>query len=95
MAFWLERLLLLGVVVWLVLGLWQRLTWQRQQQRLTTVFYELLRRQQGKITLMQLVAASRVDPEVARSFLKEQAQFFGAILATDEQGHDYYQFPPL
>jgi hypothetical protein len=36
-----------------------------------------------------------MEPEITRSFLKEQAQFFGAILTTDEQGNDYYQFPPV
>lgn len=95
MAFLAERLLLLGLVAWLIIWLWQRLRWQRQRQRLETIFYELLRRQKGKITLIQLVAESRMEPEITRSFLKEQAQFFGAILTTDEQGNDYYQFPPV
>ncbi|MEN9216553.1 MAG: hypothetical protein Q6K90_04415 [Gloeomargarita sp. HHBFW_bins_162] len=88
-----ERLLLLGLVGWVVLWLWQQWTWQRQQQKLETVFYDLLKQQKGKITLIQLVTESRINPEVARKFLTEKAQFFGAVIDTDARGNDYYQFP--
>ncbi|MEN9218367.1 MAG: hypothetical protein Q6J33_05085 [Gloeomargarita sp. DG_2_bins_126] len=88
-----ERLLLLGLAVWVVLWLGQQWQWQRQQQRLETAFYDLLQRQKGKITLIQLVAQSRSDPEFAKKFLTEKARFFGAVIDTDERGQDYYQFP--
>ena len=95
MAILAERLLFLGVGGFLILWLWQRYLWQRQQEQLETTFYHLLEHQKGKITLIQLVAKSRIDPEVARSFLREKAQLFGAVLESDPQGHDYYQFPPI
>ncbi|WP_439637852.1 hypothetical protein [Gloeomargarita lithophora] len=90
-----ERLLILGVAGWLAVWFWQRLTWQQQQQKLAAVFYDLLRHQNGKITLIQLVAQSQIEPEITRLFLMEKAQFFGAVIDTDNDGNDYYQFPPI
>jgi len=90
-----ERLLLLGLGGLLLLWLWQRQVWQRQQEKLEATFYDLLEHQGGKITLIQLVAKSRIDPEIAQSFLREKAQLFGAVIESDPQGHDYYQFPPI
>jgi len=90
-----ERLLLLGLGGLLLLWLWQRQVWQRQKEKLEAAFYDLLEHQGGKITLIQLVAKSRIDPEIAQSFLREQAQFFGAVMESDPHGHDYYQFPPI
>lgn len=90
-----ERLLLLGLGGFLILWFWQRQVWQRQQEKLEATFYDLLEHQGGKITLIQLVAKSRIDPEIAQSFLREKAQLFGAVIESDPQGHDYYQFPPI
>lgn len=95
MAVLAERLLLLGVSGWLLVWLWQRGVWQWQQQKLETVFYDLLSRQNGKITLIQLAAKSQIDPEIVQSFLREKARFFGAVIDSDIHGHEYYQFPPL
>lgn len=68
----------------------------RQQQRiLDDAFYRLLQVQNGKISLIQLAAAAKVDAEAAQKYLERQAQIFSAMLEIDEQGDTFYRFPKL
>ncbi|MGK7920924.1 MAG: hypothetical protein AB4080_13050 [Trichodesmium sp.] len=68
----------------------------RQQQRiLDDAFYRLLKFQNGKISLIQLAAAAKVDAQIAQKYLESQAQIFSAILEIDEQGDTFYKFPKL
>ena len=68
----------------------------RQQQRiLDDAFYRLLQLQNGKVSLIQLAAAAKVDAQVAQRYLENQVQIFSAILEIDEQGDTFYKFPNL
>ncbi|MEM1171806.1 MAG: hypothetical protein AAGJ08_22685 [Cyanobacteria bacterium P01_H01_bin.35] len=68
----------------------------RQQQRiLDDAFYRLLQFQNGKISLIQLAAAAKVDAQIAQKYLESQVQIFSAILEIDEQGDTFYKFPKL
>ncbi|NET44092.1 hypothetical protein [Okeania sp. SIO2B3] len=68
----------------------------RQQQRiLDDAFYRLLELQNGKISLIQLAAAAKLDAQIAQKYLERQAQVFTATLEIDEQGDTFYRFPKL
>ncbi|MDE5075844.1 MAG: hypothetical protein O4749_07230 [Trichodesmium sp. St5_bin2_1] len=68
----------------------------RQQQRvLDDAFYRLLQLQNGKVSLIQLAAAAKVDAQIAQRYLESQVQIFSAILEVDEQGDTFYRFPKL
>ncbi len=68
----------------------------RQQQRiLDDAFYRLLELQNGKISLIQLAAAAKVDAQIAHKYLEAQIQIFTATLEIDEQGDTFYKFPKL
>ncbi|MGD1809310.1 hypothetical protein ACP6PL_28285 [Dapis sp. BLCC M126] len=68
----------------------------RQQQRiLDDAFYRLLQLQNGRISLIQLAAAAKVDAQIAQKYLDTQVQIFSAILEIDEQGDTLYRFPRL
>ena len=68
----------------------------RQQQRiLDDAFYKLLQLQNGKVSLIQLAAAAKVDAQIAQRYLESQVQIFSAILEVDEQGDTFYKFPNL
>lgn len=69
---------------------------QRQQQiQMENAFYQLLEAQDSYISLIQLAAAARVDPQRARQYLERQAQLLGAILEVDVDGDTFYRFPKL
>lgn len=68
---------------------------QQMRKRLEDAFYEILEHHDGKITLIQLTAKARVDPEIASQFLEQQSQVFSATLDVDEKGTIIYQFPKL
>ena len=68
----------------------------RQAKRiLDDAFYRLLQIQNGKISLIQLAAAAKVDAQVAQKYLERQAEIFSAILEIDAQGDTFYKFPQL
>ena len=68
----------------------------RQQQRiLDDAFYRLIELQNGKISLIQLAAAAKVDAQIAQKYLESQVQVFTATLEVDEQGDTFYRFPKL
>ncbi len=68
---------------------------QQMKKRLEDAFYEILERNEGKITLIQLTAKARVEPEIASQFLEQQAQVFSATLDVDEKGTIFYHFPKI
>lgn len=67
---------------------------QRQRQ-LQNAFYQLLEEQNGEISLIGLAAAARMDALVARKFLEQQVQIFGAFPQVDAEGNTFYCFPKL
>lgn len=83
----------LGILVTLLLS---NSTRRNQQQRqLENAFYQRLDANNGRISLIQLVAAARVDAELARDYLERQAQVLGATPEVDADGDTFYRFPKL
>ncbi|PZO23082.1 MAG: hypothetical protein DCF25_01280 [Leptolyngbya foveolarum] len=89
-------LLLTGLVA---LGYWIWRTVHRQQQqqrrrqtRLNTQFYQLLKRQQGRISALDFAMFTQTDGIVAQNYLNEQAQAFSTYCETTIQGDIIYVF---
>ena len=92
----LPMLLLLGLIA---LGYW---IWRslhryhqrrrRRQARLNTQFYQLLKRQQGRISALDFAMFTQTDGLVAQDYLNEQAQAFSAYCETTIQGDIVYVF---
>jgi len=69
---------------------------QRQHQsQLERAFYKLLESQDGCISLIQLAAAARVNGQLAKEYLEEQAIMFEAITEVDLNSGTFYRFPKL
>jgi hypothetical protein len=81
----------------IIIGLYLSNTFiNRQEQRqLDEAFYQLINRQHGKISLIQLAALARVESKKAQSYLEEQAVIFAAMPDLDQEGNSFYQFPKL
>lgn len=82
-----------GLLVGAVILNW--LQQQQQRQRVEAAFYQLLERQNGCLSLIQLVAAARMDARLVKPYLEQQAQLLGAALEVDADGDTFYRFPKL
>ncbi|MBD2090533.1 ribosomal protein L7/L12 [Microcoleus sp. FACHB-1515] len=72
---------------------------QQERDRLRSVFYGLLR-QTDTVTVLQFAIAAQVAGEVAKPFLEQQAQIFGAEFDISDRGEITYRFrssqwPPI
>jgi len=65
---------------------------RRRQARLNTQFYQLLKRQQGRISALDFAMFTQTDGMVAQNYLNEQAQAFSAYCETTIQGDIVYVF---
>ena len=65
---------------------------QRHQARLNTKFYQLLQRQQGRISVLDFAMHSRLDGTSAQAYLNAQAQAFSAYFETTLRGDIIYVF---
>ncbi|NEQ24876.1 MAG: hypothetical protein F6K28_38425, partial [Microcoleus sp. SIO2G3] len=77
-------------------GAWTKrsLRLQKQQQerdRLRSILYGLLR-QNDTLTVLQFAIAAQVAGEVAKQFLEQQAQVFGAEYEVSDRGEMIYRF---
>ncbi len=71
-------------------------TQQRQMQMgMENAFYQLLKEQDSCISLIQLAANARVDPQMAQQYLECQVKMLNAVTEIDEDGNTYYRFPKL
>ena len=89
-------LILLGVVV-LGYWIWRSLSRhhqrrRRRQARLNKQFYQLLKRQQGRISALDFAIYTQVDGIAAQDYLNQQAQAFSAYCETTIQGDIIYVF---
>ena len=73
----------------------QRLEEAFNRQQLDDAFYRLLEEQSSCISLIQLTAASRVDVQQAKQYLKQQVEQLGAVPEVDLDGDTFYRFPKL
>lgn len=80
-----------GAGGWLVWTLHQK-DRKEVQQRLQSLFYQLLNQNQGKITLMQFALEAQLTAGVAKQYLDEKALEFGATFNVSEDGQIYYCF---
>ncbi len=66
---------------------------EAEQERLRSVFYQLIADKQGEFTLVQFAIAADLPPKAAQDFLDQQATEFNANFNVSEQGSIVYQFP--
>ncbi|PSB54519.1 hypothetical protein C7B77_17930 [Chamaesiphon polymorphus CCALA 037] len=86
-----ELLILLGLGV----GTSKFVSNSNRRKRLESAFYELLRKQDSYISLIQLVAISQVSSQDAKIFLDEQVRLLDGIPEVDDDGDTFYRFPRL
>lgn len=65
---------------------------RRHQARLNAQFYQLLKRQQGRMSALDFAMFARIDGLEAQDYLNEQAQAFSAYGETTMQGEVVYVF---
>ncbi|MGF1493014.1 MAG: hypothetical protein ACFBSC_11295 [Microcoleaceae cyanobacterium] len=70
-------------------------TQRSQERKLDQAFYQLLKRQNGRIALIQLAALAQVNAEIAQRYLDRQVQAFVAFPEVDNEGNTVYRFPKL
>lgn len=90
-----ELVFAIALGVFVVLLLVNSMQRNQQQQRLHNAFYQQLEAGNGYISLIQLVAAAKVDAAIARQFLEQQAQLLTATPEVDADGDIFYRFPKL
>jgi hypothetical protein len=86
-----ELLLLLGLGA----GTAGLVSKSNRRKRLESAFYQLLRQQDSCISLIQLMAISRVSSHSAKIFLDEQMRLLNGFPEVDEDGDTFYRFPKL
>jgi large subunit ribosomal protein L7/L12 len=80
-----------GAGGWLVWSLQQQ-SRQETQHRLQSIFHQLLKQSQGKITVMQFALEAQLTADVAKQYLDERAKEFSADFNVGEDGEIYYCF---
>ncbi len=65
---------------------------QRQQAQLNAKFYQLLQRQQGRISVLDFAMFAKIEGVAAQSYLNAQTQAFSAYFETTVQGDIIYVF---
>lgn len=83
---------LAAIAGWLFYNILQQ---RQQQSQLERAFYKLLESQDGCISLIQLAAAARVNGQLAKEYLEEQAIMFEATTEVDLHSGTFYRFPKL
>lgn len=91
----LELMFAIAFAAFITLLVLNNLQRTQQQRRLETTFYQQLEAENGYISLVQLVAAARVDAQLARQFLEQQAALLTATPEVDADGDTFYRFPKL
>jgi hypothetical protein len=61
--------------------------------RLDTIFYQLLKANHGKITVLQLAMEAKLPGKQAKEYLDHKSQEFNATFEPTEQGDISYLFP--
>ncbi|HEY9725562.1 MAG TPA: hypothetical protein V6D50_03850 [Chroococcales cyanobacterium] len=91
MACLLFGLPLTGVGGWIALGLYQQ-TQEENRTRLQSIFYNLLKNHNGRITVLQFAMEARLSGEVAKHYLDAQAREFNANFDVSQEGEVFYCF---
>lgn len=101
-----DRIFLLAALIAIVYplceGWWQSNRDRRQreeEQKLRATrekdkyLYSLIKRQKGRMTLLEYALESGFSAQEARAYLESRATDFGASVVVTEQGETIYQFP--
>lgn len=91
----LEFIFVISVGILLSLGVFNTVKAGQRQQQLENAFYQILEANNGEISLIQLAARSKVEADLAKQYLENQAKAFSATLEVDEDGDTFYRFPKL
>jgi hypothetical protein len=62
------------------------------QDSMNRVLYELIKKNNGRITLVEFAIASNLEPGEARKFLESKATQFGTVVDVDNEGTINYIF---
>lgn len=65
---------------------------RRRQNRLNQQFYQLIKRQQGRVSALDFAMYAQIDGIAAQDYLNQQAQSFSAYCETTIQGDIVYVF---
>jgi len=57
-----------------------------------SVFYDLVEKNNGRVTALQFAKAANINPAEARNYLETQASQLGVVVEVDEQGSIFYTF---
>ncbi|MBD0337381.1 MAG: hypothetical protein ICV62_17985 [Cyanobacteria bacterium Co-bin13] len=71
----------------------ERLRQQAEVEQLQKLFYDLVQRQQGRLTVLQFAAAANLSGTAAKQYLDERAKEFGADFTSEAAGEVTYHFP--
>lgn len=91
MACLLFGLPLTGVGVWIALGLYQQ-TQEENRTRLQSIFFNLLKNHNGRITVLQFAMEAQLSGKAAKHYLDEQALEFNANFDVSQEGEVFYCF---
>lgn len=80
-----------GAGGWLVWSLQQQGR-REAQQRLQSIFHQLLKLSHGEISVMQFALEAQLTAAVAKQYLDERAKEFNATFNVSEDGEVYYCF---
>ncbi|NJL90889.1 MAG: hypothetical protein HC916_14670 [Coleofasciculaceae cyanobacterium SM2_1_6] len=64
----------------------------QESDRLQSIFYLLLRNNNGFITTLLFAMEAKISPEDAKAYLDQKAKEFSASFDVDDQGGIIYQF---
>ncbi|WP_353929535.1 hypothetical protein WJM97_14600 [Okeanomitos corallinicola TIOX110] len=85
------RYLLIGLLVLMVINLWQQYRWEKWCEGVNPLFYQLIRENQGKITPVDLAIKGNFSGKEAKRYLEGKAKEFGAsVLDADNESPSYY-----
>ncbi len=63
-----------------------------EKQAMRERFFQLLQVSQGRVSVLEFAAATRLEPAIARRHLDDWAKEFSATFDVSEEGHIYYLF---
>lgn len=67
--------------------------WTSKEKKIRKVFFNLIQKNQGSITVMDLAIAAKISGTDAKKYLNQFAVEFDATFDNTEQGHIVYLFP--
>jgi len=92
LAFWWSLIVFFGLVPALLGGWMLYTSIQAEKRALREQFFQLLSLSQGRLSVMDFVSVTRLEPAIARRHLDGWAKEFDADFEVTERGDIYYLF---